>query len=51
MVSEKELTEIEERNNERRRYRAELPPGLWLYDSFAFLENRNDVVTGGSDLF
>src|ERR1700681_1114301 len=46
MLSDQELVEIEQRHNERRDYRADLPLGLWLYDSFAFLENCNDLMTG-----
>jgi hypothetical protein len=46
MLSQKQLVEIEEQHKKRKVYRANLPPGSWLYDSFAFVENRDDFMTG-----
>lgn len=43
MLTDEELSGIEERNRERKDHRKDLPPGTWLYDSFAVIENSNDL--------
>ena len=46
MLTDEELSSIEERQKERQEFRADLPRGQWLYDSFGIIENCNDISTG-----
>lgn len=41
MLTDKELQEIEGRNRDRKKLREDIPPGQWMYDWFAFIENGN----------
>jgi hypothetical protein len=42
MLTNEELAEIADRQQQRQELADELPPGQWLYDSFAFLQNCSD---------
>ena len=46
MLTDEELSEIKNRNSNRRELRADIPNGRWLYDSFAFIENTHDWESG-----
>jgi hypothetical protein len=46
MLTDEEVAGITERHYDRKQFREAIPPGLWLYDSFAFLENSSDLVRG-----
>jgi hypothetical protein len=46
MLTDEELCSIEERQKQRQEFRADLPRGQWLYDSFGTIENCNDIDAG-----
>jgi hypothetical protein len=46
MLADDAFAAIRERHQIRKQYRDDLPPGAWLYDSFAFLENCSEMPGG-----